>query len=127
MIRRLSIVALGLIVLPLAALAAPDSIKEIMKKGHGSKGLLDSITASAKAEKWDAAGNDSKLLKEFGESLGTLKPSKGDADSWKKFADKYKEDTAAVAAAVEKKDAKAVADGIGAIKKSCGGCHKAHK
>jgi hypothetical protein len=135
MLRKSLALAVGLAILSLVATAQDKkkdgakepTIKEIMKKGHGSKGLLDSITAAAKGKKWEAAENDAKLLKEFGEGLGKLKPSKGGEESWAKLADKYKDNTAAVADAVDKKDAKAAADAVGAIKKSCGECHTAHK
>ena len=111
-----------------ASAAAKDvTISEIMKKGHGAKGLLGAIDAGAKKGDWKEIEDDAKLLKEFGEAIGTLKPKKGDADSWKTQAEKYKTNTAAVAAGVDKKDAKAVSDGIAAIKGSCKECHTPHK
>lgn len=106
------------------------SIKEIMKKGHGSTGLLTGIAKEAKDGKWEEADNDAKLLKEFGEGLGKNKPPKGDADSWKKLTDKYKESTAAVAEAAGKKDADAVKTALDKLvpkSGSCTECHDAHK
>jgi len=89
--------------------------------------LLDAIAAGAKAGNWEDVQKDSDLLKAFGEGLGKNKPSKGDEESWKKLAGKYKENTLAVDTAADKKDAKGVADAIAAIKGSCKECHTAHK
>ncbi|OWK36615.1 cytochrome c [Fimbriiglobus ruber] len=130
--RKLFALVVGVACLSLTAFAADDkkvpSIKEIMKKGHqGTKSLLSGIKAEVKGEKWDEASTNAKLLKDFGEALGQNKPAKGDEDSWKKLSEKYKTNTAAVADAVEKKDAKATADALGVIGKSCGECHMAHK
>jgi cytochrome c556 len=103
------------------------SISDIMKKGHGAKGLLKSIGAEVKEEQWDAAKKDAAMLKEFGEALGSLEPPKGEADSWKKLTGKYKANTAAVADAVGKKDAKAATEALGKIQGSCKECHTPHK
>src|SRR5262245_52508403 len=104
------------------------SIEDIMKQGHNkTKGLVKLINDEVKAGKWDAAKKDSTRLKGFGETLGTLKPEKGDEASWKKLTDKYKEQTAAVAAAADKEDAKATTDALGTIGKSCKECHDAHR
>ena len=108
------------------------TIKEIMKKGHqGTKSLLKGIAAQAKAGEWEEAQNGAKTLKTFGEALGKNKPEKGGEESWKKLTDKYKENTAAVAEAAEKKDAKAVTDALekvsGTKGANCMECHKAHR
>lgn len=103
------------------------TIEDIMKKGHGSKGLVKGIAKEVKDGKWDDAKTDAALLKDFGEALGSLKPGKGDEASWKKLSAKYKDSTAAVATAVDKKDAKGANAALGVIGKSCGECHKAHK
>jgi hypothetical protein len=103
------------------------SIEEIMKKGHGSKGLLKGIAAEAKASKWEDAQRDAVLLKAFGVALGKNKPEQGSAASWKKLTEQYKENTVAVYNAAEKKDAKATLAALGKIQKSCGSCHKQHK
>jgi len=103
------------------------SISEIMKKGHGSKGLLKGIGAEVKAGKWEDAKSDAKLLKAFGEALGKNEPEKGSKESWKKLTDEYKENTAAVAKAADKEDADGVAAGLKKIGGSCKGCHSAHK
>lgn len=122
-------VAVGAVVLAVSAADEKKalSIGEIMKKGHGSKGLMKGIEAEAKDGKWDDAQKDAKLLKAFGEALGSNKPPKGSADSWKKLTDQYKSETAAIAAAAEKKDASGVVNAIKTLKKSCEVCHKAHQ
>jgi cytochrome c556 len=104
------------------------TIKEIMKKGHaGTKSLIKGVAAQVKAGEWDEAQNGAKTLKTFGEALGKNKPEKGDDASWKKLTDEYKDNTAAVAEAAEKKDAKGVTSGLGKIGKSCKTCHDSHK
>jgi hypothetical protein len=104
------------------------TISEIMKKGHaGSKSLLKGIGAQVKEGKWDDAKDGAKLLKTFGEALGKNKPEKGSEESWKKLTDEYKDNTAAVAEGVEKKDADKVSASLKKIGGSCKGCHGAHK
>lgn len=102
-------------------------ISEIMKKGHGAKGLLKGIGAHVKAGEWDEAKTDAELLKAFGTALGKNKPDKGDTKSWEKLTKAYKENTENVYKAVVKKDAKAANDNLGKIGKSCKGCHDSHK
>lgn len=112
----------------LTAMAADEkapTTKEIMAKGN--KGALPKIAAAAKAGKLEGVADAAKQLKAYGEALGKNKPNKGDEKSWEKLTAAYKENTAAIAEGVEKKDAKAVAAAAAAIGKSCGGCHGAHK
>ncbi|HVK17607.1 MAG TPA: hypothetical protein VM533_11720 [Fimbriiglobus sp.] len=138
MLRKLGRVAAGLAaVVGMAALSAgvlagddkekTYPIEEIMKKGHGSKGLLKGIETHVKGSMWDEAKTDAKLLKAFGVSLGKNEPPMGEAKNWKKLAEAYKENTETVFKAVEKKDSKAAFEGLGKIRKSCSGCHKEHK
>ena len=102
------------------------TIKQIMKE-HGKKGAVAALKTEVAEGKWDDAKKDAAKLKEVGEALGTLKAEKGDADSWKKLAAKYKENTAAVAEAVDKKDEKAATAALGKIGGSCKECHSVHK
>jgi cytochrome c556 len=132
--RVMTVVALAAFALTVSVgglIAADDkvpTVSEIMKVGHaGGKSLIAKTKAAVKAEKWDEAKVPADALKVFGEALGKNKPEKGDAESWKKLADKYKASTAAAAAAVEKKDAKAVGEALGKIGTSCKECHDAHK
>lgn len=132
---RLALLAVGIGAVSLGAALAddkdepkiPDTIKEIMKKGHGAKGLLKGIKGEVKEGKWDEALNDAKLLKAFGAGLGKIKPEKGDDANWKKQSEKYKENTLKVFKAVEKKDAKGADEALGLIGKSCKSCHDSHK
>lgn len=133
-LSRLALLAVGMAAVGGIALAddkdepkIPDNIKDIMKKGHGSKGLLKGIKANVKEGKWEDVMTDAKLLKAFGGGLGKLKPPMGDDASWKKMTEKYKDTTVKVFKAAEKKDGKGVDDGIGVIQKSCKSCHDAHK
>ena len=110
-------------------IAADDkvpTVKEIMTQGHkGTESLIAKVKGAVKGEKWDDAKVPADALKVFGEALGKNKPAKGDAESWKKLTDAYQANTAAVAAGVEKKDAKGVTAALGKIK--CAECHDAHK
>jgi len=133
-LRVVSVVALVAFALTVSVgglIAADDkvpTVSEIMKVGHkGTESLLSKIKGSVKGAKWDDAKTSADALKVFGEALGKNKPEKGDAESWKKLTDAYKANTVAVAAGVEKKDAKATTAALGKIGSSCGGCHKAHK
>jgi hypothetical protein len=134
-IRAGVVAAMGFVAVYLSAgvrVSADDeklpSISEIMKKAHKkTDGYLDKLTAEAKGGKWDDAKDDAKSLLLAGEALGKNTPPKGEAKSWEKLTAKYVESAKGVSEAVEKKDSKAVTDSIGAIRKSCGACHSAHK
>ena len=131
MLRKALALFAGVAALTLAASAAdekPTTIKEIMKRGHaGTKSILAGLKVQVKEGKWEDAADGAKTLKLFGETLGELKPSKGDEESWKTLAATYKTNTVAVATAVEKKDADAATAALGKIGMSCAGCHKEHK
>jgi hypothetical protein len=103
------------------------SISEIMKKGHGAKGLLKGIDSHVKSGMWDEAQTDAKLLKAFGEGLGKNKPPKGDDESWKKLTGEYKDNTKAVYDGADKKEAKDVTAGLKKIRGQCKTCHDANK
>jgi cytochrome c556 len=114
-----------------AGTAADDkkapSTKQIMKACTGKNGLCAKTVSLAKDGKWDDAQKSATELKDFGAALAAGKYKKGDAESWKKLTTKFAEQTAAVADAAGKKDAKAVGDAAGAFAKSCKECHDAHK
>ena len=104
------------------------TISEIMLQGHkGSDAFLAKLKGEVKDAKWEDALPHAKALNLFGEALGKNKPPKGDEKSWKDLTTKYAENTKAVLAAVEKKDAKGAGKALGAIGGSCMGCHKAHR
>ena len=105
----------------------PKTISEIMKKGHGPKGLLKGLGNQGKKAKLDTAKTDAELLKLFGEGLGKLKPEKGSDASWKKLTDKYKSNTAGVAKAVDTKDSGKAEAALKRVGTSCKECHDAHK
>ncbi|HET6572858.1 MAG TPA: hypothetical protein VFG68_04590 [Fimbriiglobus sp.] len=124
--------AVGMTVLSAGVLPADDkektyAIEEIMKRHTGAKSLLKGVAVQVKEAKWEEAKGGAKLLKAFGESLGKNKPPRGEEKSWKKLTEQYKESTATIYKAVEKKDAKTALDTLGKIGKSCMGCHKQHK
>ncbi len=100
---------------------------DIMKKGHGKKGLLNQIKAGAAAEKWDDIVKPAAELKKYGEDLGKNAPDKGEDASWKKLCGEYKTMTLAIAAGVEKKDKVATGEALTKMNKSCKACHDEHK
>jgi cytochrome c556 len=105
----------------------PD-ISAIMKKAHAkTDGYLARIGGAAKDGKWDDAQKYAKDLVLAGEALGKNTPPKGAKASWEKLTSAYVTNAKAVADATEKKDAKATQTALGAITKSCGGCHSVHK
>lgn len=105
----------------------PD-IGTIMKKAHGkTDGYLAKLKAEAAGGKWEDAAKDAKSLSLAADALAKNKPPKGDAKSWEALTKKYSTNAEAISKAVDAKDAKGVEAGIGAIGKSCGECHKAHK
>ena len=116
-----------------AILATPRPVEDfasahdIMKKGHGKKGLLTQIKDGVKAEKWDDIAKPAAELKKFGEELGKNKPEKGEDASWKKLTGDYKTMMLSIAEGVEKKDAKATNEALGKMSKSCKACHDGHK
>ncbi len=139
-IRSTLFAALGVVAMLLAygtvATANPEdkkdekvpTISEIMTKGHkGTDAYLAKIGSAAKGEKWDDAKEYAKALALFGENLGKNKPPKGEDKSWETLTKKYAENTKAVLKGVEDKDADKTKSALGAIGKSCGECHKAHK
>ncbi len=129
-----SAAALFAIVLGLTAFAADEkkdvSIDDIMRQSHGvvkkkPVGLDAKIQEAAKADKWEDAAKAAATFKANGEALGKLTPDKGEAASWKKLSASYAKSTSDVAAAVEKKDAKAVKTALDTI--NCKACHEVHR
>jgi len=104
--------------------------KEIMKHVNAKQdGLIAKTKALTKDGKWEDAAKVAKELKDDGEALGKAKPKKGEPDSWKKLTKAYAERTAAIATAVDKKDAKEVDAAVKDFTngKNCMECHSAHK
>jgi len=90
------------------------TIKEVMKE-HKKGKLRDTVLGGK------ASDEEKKHLLELYEAMAAGKPSKGEADSWKKLNDAI---VAAAKDVVEGKDG-----AIDALKKAtaCGDCHSAHK
>jgi len=104
------------------------SIEEIMEYNHsGKKALTNKVTLAVQAGKWDEALPAAKKMKLLGAALGKNPCPSGDASSWEKLTMRYAEHTAAIAAAVEKKDAKLATAAIATLKQSCKTCHDAHR
>ena len=131
---RLAVLTAGLVLAAGVATAddkkpeKPKDIKEIMKKGHaGKKALLNVVGNELKAEKWEEVKKATDVMKVYGETLPDFDPPKGEKTSWKKLTDKYKEETAAMSKAADKKDAAATEKALKSIQNSCKGCHSQHK
>lgn len=91
------------------------TIAEVMKLAHKKGGLLSKVTDGK------ATDEDKKKLLELYEAMAKCKPTKGDADNWKKLND------AIVTAAKEVVDGKEGA--VKALKKAtnCLDCHPTYK
>ncbi len=99
----------------------------IMNNNKGKNAISNKINAAAKSGDWDDAKVLATKFKDLGEAICKCDAPKGEKDSWEKLTKQYKEQTAAVAAAVEKKDAKATSTAVYAFNKSCKACHDSHK
>lgn len=111
-----------------AANDVPDSIEDVMEINHsGKKSLTNKVKTAVKAGNWADAATHAKKMSGFAASLGQYPCPHGDASSWKKLCGVYAADTAAITAAVAKKDAAAANAAIGKLTKSCKTCHQAHR
>jgi hypothetical protein len=113
-----------------AANADDPTIKQIMQKVNGGKGvsLCKACNDGVKAEepKWDELAVKAKTLVPLAKAMSKNKPPKGDEDSWKKFSEGYAKAAEDFEAAVDKKDAKAAQTAMATIA-DCRGCHTAHR
>lgn len=115
--RRVMMFALALAVSVAANSARADgkySTKDVMTKAHKS-GLAKKVV------KGTATADEKKLLVELYESMAANKPTKGDAENWKKLNDEL----VAAAKAVEQGTAGA-GERLGKAM-NCGACHSKHK
>jgi hypothetical protein len=90
-----------------------EIFEEIMKKGF--KGSKEKPPLLKKVMGGSATEEEKEKLTEYIKKLATLKPPKGDAESWK-------EKTQALVLAAEKNDLKALKN-----TSNCKACHKVHK
>ncbi|MDB5349836.1 MAG: hypothetical protein JWN86_1083 [Planctomycetota bacterium] len=128
-------VSLGVLGLALASAGAGDAetptIKSVMQKLNGKGAKAESArlrTALAKpSPDWKTVQTSTKEFAALSASLAKSEPPRGDAESWKKFAEAYASQCQALDDAAGKKS---VADTKAAFQKvsmSCMGCHKSHK
>jgi hypothetical protein len=104
------------------------AIDEIMSEAHNKKrGLQPKLDAAVKAGKWDEAAKPSARLKELGEALAKNKPHQGPEASWKKLSTQYKQQTAEIAEAVQKKDRVKAEALLTKFSKACDACHEVHR
>ena len=130
---RVTVLAVGLVV-GLGTLAAANNtadvpgIDEIMAEAHNKKrGLQPKLDAAVKAGKWDEAAKPAGRLKELGDALCKNKPHQGPDASWKKLSTQYKQQTAEIADAVQKKDKAKAQALLAKFGKSCDACHEVHR
>lgn len=103
----------------------PD-IKTIMDKSFKNKDSYKAtISADAKAGKWEDAEKIAKEFAEMGTALGKNKPPKGDDKAWETASKKFASTTKALYEATEKKDATAATAALKGF--DCAGCHKAFR
>jgi hypothetical protein len=109
------------------------TIKEVMKKIHiGDMSALRRIDAELKADEpdWALVSKLSKQLEEAATVLSKNKPPRGDVKNWKKVTGMYKSNAVVLSkAAKEKKKTgkNGAVEVVATLKKSCAGCHGAHK
>lgn len=90
-----------------------EIFEEIMKKGF--KGTKENPPLLKKTLGGSATAEEKAKLGEYLKKLSTLKPPKGEADSWKKL-------NHAILTAWDKNDLKALKEAT-----NCKACHKPHK
>ena len=105
----------------------PMSIKEIMKITHGKGGYKGKVESAVKSKDFDTVSSVAKDWEKAASALASAKPTKGEAESWKKLTDSYTKTIQSMTKAAGGKDAKGVAASLKAVGGSCGGCHKSHK
>ena len=93
--------------------ATAGDFSEIMKKGF--KGTKENPALLKKVLGGSATADEKAKLAEYIKKMATLKPEKGDADSWKQKSE-------ALVKAIEKDDLKALKQAS-----NCKACHKVHK
>ena len=117
------------------ALAAGESasVSDYMIVVNGRGGLIaqlgDALKETPESDRaWKAVAAKARIARQLTESLlSKAKPNKGSEDSWSKFVGEFGSNLQTLVAASQKKDADAAQQSIGVLKKSCSGCHKAHK
>ena len=99
-----------------------------MKRAHTKDGPLNKLGQALKGARWDEAAMLAKGLVAAGDDLAkSTPPKKGPAASWKKLTRQYQDDTAAVAAAVGKRNAGESKEALDTLNASCRTCHTTHK
>lgn len=98
-----------------------DTIKKIMQKSFGGKNNFKTRLEKAVADKeWEAASKEAKAWLTHAKKLPDLKPPVGDADEFKKAAEKLVKTLTTANKAVEDKDADAFGK---ALRINCKSCH----
>jgi len=141
MLRRLvygataAIVGLGVLMVALTTASADDektpTNKEVMKKINGkgatTEGAKLKTALTKKPTDWTAVQTTTREIATLTAALAKNEPKKGDAASWKKFADAYAAQGKALDEAAEKKDLAATQSAFQQMGRSCMGCHRAHR
>jgi hypothetical protein len=108
-------------------------LEDFMLVVHGPKGLLKQIQETVGAgsiddKAWKSLKADASIMSFLTDSiLQKSSPSKGDKASWKSKVGEYAKSVKALAKGAGEKDASALKSEVEKLKKSCEGCHKAHR
>lgn len=106
------------------------SIKEIMREANKPTGLYFTLQRDLNSTNpdWAEAATSARELTQLIDALAKSKPSKGDAESWKKLTTDYLTHSRALEQAILKKDRNAaLAAGRMMAPALCTTCHKAHR
>ena len=135
-ISGLTILGMAAAVIMVASVAGarddkkPHTIKEVMgkvnKKGSGLINVVKS-DLSKETPDWDKVQGNTKTIVEYVSDMGKNDPPKGDKAAWQKTTKEYTDHAKALDQAAKDKDLAAAKKSNGAMLKSCGGCHGAHK
>jgi len=105
------------------------SVKEIMQKLHGGKGLRIKLNKDMRAEKldWTEIQKDTKEILKFAEALPKNEPPRGEKESWQKLSEVYIANAKALDTAADKQDTASLKSAFAKMGGSCTKCHNAHK
>lgn len=115
------------------AYAPVANIKNLMNAVNNEEGgLFGMMQADCKSGSIDSAGwnlmrHRAALLAESGNILLQLDPPKGDAATWRKHAEAFRDAAQDLKKPLIRRKADLVAAGLAKVKQQCDACHKDHR
>ncbi|MDJ0975420.1 MAG: hypothetical protein QNJ98_13225 [Planctomycetota bacterium] len=109
------------------------NIKNLMNAiNHEEMGLYGMMQADCKSGKltsaqWNLMRHRAAMLAESGNILMQLDPPKGEAASWRKHAESFREAAKKLKKPMIRRKTDLVMAGLGEVQKQCDACHKAHR